>query len=239
MVSGDAVRLGAFAVHPADQRQGLGSSMLKRALEAMQAAGATSVRTEAFVDSRNVAACNCLEKAGYAMRNPEQQSIVMQIDMTRYQPLPVELPAGYRLESLRLEWVEQWTAVKNRVFESGSGPEWFNSTFGSRWDFELTGWHALFCGEEMIGIAAADLHRDPARPERYSGCQIEYVGLYAEHRGKRLGEMLMAACLNYTKSKHVQPCQLITQPFRQPAVKLYERLGFHKVRENRIYERLI
>lgn len=238
-VTGDEASLGAFATHPAYQRQGLGSANLTAALEAMRATGAATVRTASFVDSRNLAACACLEKAGFTVRDPEHQNIVLQIDMDRYQPLPIELPPAYRIEPLRLEWLEAWMTVRNRVFESSGGPDWFHSVFASRWDFEPQGWHVLFHGDEMIGIAGADLHRDPAHPEAYSGSQIEYVAVYSEHRGLRLGEMLVATCLNYTKRLGVKPCQLITQPFRVAAIKLYERLGFRKVRDNRVYERLL
>lgn len=238
-VKGDQASLGAFATHPAYQRQGLGSASLTAALEAMRATGAATVRTASFVDSRNLAACACLEKAGFTVHDPEHQNIVLQIDMDRYQPLPIELPPGYRIEALRLEWLEAWMTVKNRVFESSGGPDWFHSVFANRWDFEPQGWHVLFQGDEMIGIAGADLHRDPAHPEAYSGSQIEYVAVYPEHRGLRLGEMLVATCLNHTKRLGVKPCQLITQPFRVAAIKLYERLGFRLVRENRVYERLL
>ncbi|MEN6548481.1 MAG: GNAT family N-acetyltransferase [Armatimonadia bacterium] len=238
-VTGDEASIGAFVTHPDYQRQGLGSANLATALEAMRATSAATVRTASFVDSRNLAACDCLERAGFTVRDPEHQNIVMQIEMDAYQPLPVELPPGYRIESLRLEWLEAWMTVKNRVFESSGGPDWFRSVFADRWDFEPQGWHVLFHGDEMIGTAGADLHRDPAHPNRYSGCQIEYVAVYSEHRGLRLGEMLVGACLNYAKRLGVKPCQLITQPFRVPAIKLYERLGFRKVRENRTYERLL
>lgn len=238
-VTGAEGRVGAFATDPAHRRQGLGGTLLANTLEMMRSAGATTASTVSFVDSRNLAGCGCLERAGFTVRDPEHQNIVLQVDMDQYEPLSVELPPGYRIESLRLEWLEDWMTVKNRVFESAGEAAWFTSVFASRWDFEPEGWHVLFHGDEMVGTAGADLHRDPASPDRYSGCQIEYVALYPEHRGKRLGEMLMAACLNYTKRLGVKPCQLITQPFRKPAIKLYERLGFRKARENRIYERLL
>jgi ribosomal protein S18 acetylase RimI-like enzyme len=227
----------AFATHPDCRRQGLGSKCLQDALQYLREGGRKCMQTSTFIDSRVTSACTFLEHHGFTVRNPDGQNIVMQFDMDRYEPQPVELPDGYRIASLRLDRLQDWIAVKDGVFESTTTPDWFMTTFGNRPDFDPTGWHILYCGDEPVGIAGADLFRDPARPQHYSGCQIEYVGVLDTHRGKRLGEMLMRTCLNYTKHHGVQPCQLITQPFRQGAVPLYEKLGFRLVRENRIYER--
>lgn len=244
VVSGVAVNPGRdgtgylafFATHPDYRRQGLASECLQRALDFLKSRGAAKVQTSPFVDSRLTAACAFLEHHGFVVHDPDHQNMVMQIDMSSYEPEPIALPEGYRIEALRPEWVPQYLQVKDRVFGGTSPDDWFEKTFSHRWDFEWDGWMTLWQGDEMIGISGADLFRDPAHPECYSGAQIEYVGVVDGHRGLRLGEIIVRACLDYIKARDL-PCQLITQRFRVPAVTLYEKLGFRFQRENRTYEK--
>lgn len=226
-----------FATDPGHRRKGHASACLQRAEDQLRSLGCTSLKTASFVDSRVSSAWGFLEHHGFIFREPQQQSIVMQIDMNQYEPQPVVLPAGYGFRALRRDDLTDWLHVKNEVFESSSDVAWFMTTFGNRPGFDPAGWRLLYCQDEVAGLAAADFHRDPDDLSIISGCQIEYVGMLEEHRGKKLGEALMVECLNYTKQHGVVPCQLITQPFRTAAVSLYEKLGFRKVRENRLYEK--
>jgi ribosomal protein S18 acetylase RimI-like enzyme len=228
--------LSCLATHPAYRRQGLATDCLNRALACFKGLGVARVQTDGLTDSRVTSSCGFLEARGFAVREPDRQNVVMQIDMDQYEPVPIVLREGFRIESLRPEWVPLWLQAKDRVFGGTTASDWFEKTFSHRWDFEWDGWLTLWQGEEMIGMSGADLSRDPDHRETYSGAQIEYVGVAEGFRGLRLGEMLVRACLNYVKDLHVKPCQLITQPFRVPAVTLYERLGFRLVRENRTYE---
>ena len=159
----------------------------------------------------------------------------MQIALEAYQVRDVQLPADYSFVTLTPELVPDWCAVKDGVFGGETPPEWFERSFANRWDFDPEGWFLLDCAGEKVGISGADIFRDPAAPSRLTGCQIEYVGVLPEHRGKRLGEALVIHCLNHAKRLQAAPCQLITQEFRVPAVTLYQSLGFRRVRENRIY----
>ena len=227
-----------FATHPDHRRQGLASDCLQRGLDLLSSRGVTQVQTGHFIDSRVTSACAFLEHHGFTVRDPEHQNIVMQIDMDQYQPEPIVLPEGYHIETLRPEWIPQYLEAKDRVFGGTTAGDWFEKTFSHRWDFEWDGWMTLWRGDEMIGMSGADLFRDPAHPERYCGAQIEYVGVVEGHRGLRLGEMIVRACLDYIKERGV-PCQLITQIFRTPAVALYEKLGFRHMRQNRTYERTL
>lgn len=236
-VEGQQASLGWFATQPDHRRKGHAAGCLQHALQYAREQGATQVQTHSFIDSRLTAACAFLEHHGFTVRDPDHQNMVMQIDIDQYSPRPFELPEDYAIRSLRMEHLDHWLKVKDGVFDSTTTPEWFMDTFGSRFDFDPTGWLLLYYRDEPVGIAGADFHRDPARPDVISGCQIEYVGVLDEHRGRRLGEALMLACLDYTKRHDVQPCQLITQRFRTAAVTLYEKLGFRWQRDNRTYEK--
>lgn len=228
-------QLGWFGTHPDYRRQGRASECLRRALAWLREREVSEFQTADFVDSRLSDACAFLEAHGFQWRDSDQQNMVMQIDLASYTPRPITLPPGYSFVTLTTALVPAWCAVKDAVFGGKTEPEWFDQTFGRRWDFDPTGWFLLEYRGEMVGISGADIFRDPSDPSRLTGCQIEYVGVLAEHRGKRLGEALVAHCLNYAKALDARPCQLITQPFRVPAVTLYQSLGFRIVRHNRTY----
>jgi ribosomal protein S18 acetylase RimI-like enzyme len=239
MATADADGLGhlsCLATHPDHRRQGLATDCLSRALSFLKRQGVTRIETGYFTDSRVASACSFWEARGFSVRDAEHQNIVMQIDMDLYEPVPISLPEGFRIETLRPEMIPQYLQAKDRVFGGTTAPDWFEKTFSHRWDFDWDGWKTLWHRDEMIGMSGADLFRDPDNLETYSGAQIEYVGVAEGFRGLRLGEMIVRACLNHIKAREVKPCQLITQPFRVPAITLYQRLGFRHVRENRTYE---
>jgi len=232
-------RIGWFGTHPDCRRQGYASSCLGTALQFLRQRAVREVQTLEFVDSRLECACAFLESAGFVCRDPHKQNMVMQIDLQHYTPRPVDLPPPYSIVSLRDDLVPGWCEVKDGVFGGSTEPEWFRRAFMRRWDFSSDGWFLLTCEGHAVGIAAADLFRYPNDPDRISGCQIEWVGVLPQHRGRRLGEALVTHCLNYAHAHQAWPCQLITQEFRVPAVRLYEALGFGRVRENRTYSLIL
>jgi ribosomal protein S18 acetylase RimI-like enzyme len=235
-VSGDSHgEIGWFGTHPAHRRRGYGSRCLQAGLSFLLAHGVREVRTAGIIDSRLPAQCAFLEANAFEHRDADRENMVMQTALEAYQLRDVQLPAGYSFVTLTPELIADWGAVKDGVFGGETPPEWFQETFAHRWDFDPEGWFLLDHEGQKVGISGADIFRDAADHSRITGCQIEYVGVLAEHRGKRLGEALVAHCLNYAKRLDAAPCQLITQEFRVPAVTLYESLGFRRVRQNRIY----
>jgi ribosomal protein S18 acetylase RimI-like enzyme len=234
-VDEEVAQIGWLATHPAVRRQGLARQGVQYLLEELRTRGLKVVRTT-MVDSRLSNLCAFWEAMGFTVQDPHGQNIVMKADLAACPPPPLpSLPAPYALRPLKPSDVPVWLEVKNRVFESHSEAGWFEATFSSRWDFDWDGWLVITRDDEIVGIAAADYHRDPARPETVSGAHIEYVGVLPECRGLRLGETLMMACLQHILNRGLTECTLITQPFRVPAIRLYERLGFRLQRENRIY----
>lgn len=235
-VTADATgEIGWCATHPEYRARGHAGRCLDAGLRFLEARGVKTVRTAAFVDSRLATSCRFLEEHGFEWRDGDKQNMVMQVDLAAYEPRPVELPPGYSIVSMTRELVPAWGEVRDGVFGGNTPPGWFEKAFGDRWDFDPSGWFLLDYEGTKVGISAADTFRDPADTSRLTGTQIEWVGVLPTHRGKRLGEALVIHCMNYAKTLNAAPLQLITQPFRVPAVTLYESLGFRIVRHNRTY----
>ena len=58
---------------------------------------------------------------------------------------------------------------------------------------------------------------------------LDWIGVSAEHRGKRLGEYISVRCLKSLVDRGEGYCTLWTQPSRVAAIRLYERLGFVQI----------
>ena len=155
--------------------------------------------------------------------------------MDAWEPRVPELPEGYRIVRFQDGDEQAWADVQKAVFDGDGTEEWFRRRFRDRPNFDPGGWLFLERNGERVGITGAIVwFRDEAMTQP-SGSLIEWVGVLPAERGKRLGEALMVAALNYLKGRDVYPNCLVTQYFRKPAVALYEKLGFRTVREWRTY----
>ena len=224
-----------IATHPEFGRRGLAAACLEAGEGALRQAGAETAKPVGVVDSRWASGCAFLEKAGYAVKQPDHDSITMLIDINSWVPREVRVAPGYEIVNVVEDDLEDWTACRNEVFNTNVGVEWFRDHFMSRHDFTFVGWHAARHEGRIVGIAGAQIIRDQREPDNILGCMLEYVAVREQHRRKGLAEGLMVACLNHAKALNAEPVMLITQPFRVPAVRLYEKLGFKKIAELRQY----
>lgn len=203
---------------------GYGSRLLRAMEDALRAGGMKRVVTEPF-DTRCPQRTRFLELKGYRVIDPERESIIMLLQPEGHIAREVVLPDDtYSIETWRDEYLDDWVEVKNAVFEQASERSLFLDQFRSRHDFDPEGWMFLRHGDRFIGITGAMVCRET--DGRLRGGVIEWVGVRPEYRGKKLGEALVIAGLNYFVQRDIAPVTLITQPFRKPAVALYEKLGF-------------
>jgi mycothiol synthase len=222
--SGDTCGWWRIATHPAHRRQGLASVCVEAGERALRESGQQSLQTEAVVDSRWEAAGALFEALGYELEDPERRNITMVAE--EWSPREVQLPDGYALDTLAEADLEEWTQVRNAVFGSEHGVEWFRGRFMEREEWDPSGWFVVRNQGRIVGIASGICVDQDWAGERMRGGQIEWVGVLEDHRGLHLGEELMVACLNHIAERQSLPALLITQPFRVPAVGLYEKLGF-------------
>lgn len=75
----------------------------------------------------------------------------------------------------------------------------------------------------IIGTAAAwvETERDPGVG------YLHMVGLLPEHRGHRLGALLTVEAIRYSCHEGYHAQRLLTDDFREPAVRLYLDLGYY------------
>lgn len=234
---GEAKGWWCIATHPDFGRRGLASACLEAAEKALRQAGAEVAKPTGVVDSRWRAGCAFLERAGYVVEQPDRDSITMQLDINSWVPRQVRAAPGYEIVNVVEDDLEDWIACRNEVFNTDARVQWFRDHFMSRHDFTFAGWHAAKHEGKIVGTAGAQIIRDEREPDNILGCMIEYVAVMEEHRKQGLAEWLMVACLNHAKALDAQPVMLITQPFRVPAVRLYEKLGFETIAELRRYEK--
>ncbi|GEM_PF-1583489 len=216
-----------IATLPSHRRQGLARACMEAGESAAAMAGIEVLQTWAVVDSRWEAAGGLLSSLGYELEDPERRNITMVAES--WTPRPLTLPEGYELQTLRIEDLPEWMEVRNAVFGGDAGTEWFEQRFLNRPDFDPETWFTLRQEGRIIGIASALCIEHERDPEMLRGGQIEWVGVLDSHRGKHLGEELVAACLNAIAERGFLPALLLTQPYRVPAVTLYEKLGFRTV----------
>jgi mycothiol synthase len=219
------------------RRQGLATACLQALADWGRSQGADRVRV-GEVDSRLRAVCGYLEAQGFACREPENLPITMEADASAYQPLPLELPPGYRLVTFRPgEDEAPWADLRNEIFgEPLWTPEQFIERFESKPYFDPQGW--VFVENEAgkkVAFSGIVIARDESG--RVTGAQIEWVGALPECRGLKLGQAVVVACLNYVAQFEPGLLILVTQYFRGPAIGLYEKLGFRMAKEWRVYEK--
>lgn len=209
------------------RREGLARRCVEVGESALRASGEEVMRTTGVVDSRWEAAGALLRACGYELEDPERRNITMRAEGLREERTPVA--EGYELTTFTGDDLPGLMACREAVFGGDHGPEWFRDRFMSRSDFDGAGWHLAKHEGQVVGMAGALGIEHERAPRRLRGGQIEYVGVLEEHRRRGLARALMTACVSYLTARGFDSATLITQPFRVPAIRLYESLGFRTI----------
>ncbi len=221
---GDGVGWWRIATEKSYRRQGLASECISRGEDELAGMSAGKIGTSEVVDSRWTAAAGLFEALGYELRDPQERNITMMAET--WEPRRPQIAEGYEIDTLREDDIDEWTDVRNAIFPGDWEPDWFVRHFSSRPDFDPEGWFLARRDGRIVGMTGGLVIEYRPNSERLRGGQIEYVGVLEEHRRARLGEALMTVCMNYLADRGGLPTMLLTQPFRVPAIRLYEKLGF-------------
>lgn len=85
-------------------------------------------------------------------------------------------------------------------------------------------------GDEIIGLASLIIYRVPTGVRAY----IEDVVVDKQARGRRIGEALTRACLEWAKEAGAPQAMLTCNPGRSAANRMYQRMGF-ELRKTNVY----
>ncbi len=216
-----------IATAPEHRGRGLASRCMAAGEEAARRVADGAVAQVEMLDSRWEGAKEMLTGRGYSLRDPGQRNITMLArDWSRR---ALDLSEEYALDTLVEDDLSEWMEVRNEIFPGEREASWFRERFMSRSDWDLSGWYVARHGGRIVGMAGVVCVEEDRDAHRPRGAQIEWVGVLQEHRGKHLGEKLVVACMNHAAERDFLPVILLTQPFRVPAVRLYEKLGFRTI----------
>jgi len=221
------------AVQPEFRRRGIGSALLDWCAYQARGRGCRELLVERWVDSRNRSLCALLTANGFRQHLRGQMNVTM---CARLQPQRLEepdLPRGCSVTTFSPGDEPEWVRLKNAIFGSHTTEEWFAGNYTSREDFLPEGWFFAVHRGRKVGIANVLLHAHPT--EGPVAGSLEWVGASREVRGKGIGRALVAACMRRLYEWGLDDALLLTQYFREPAVKLYRSLGFRVAREHRMY----
>jgi len=143
---------------------------------------------------------------------------------------PVAVPDGYRLRSYRAGDEQAWVDLINAAFSTEKRT--FDPLVRESFEREFP----LSHGESREWILLAERTPDGALAGTTTAWEAEFEGrrmglvhwvaVDPAHRGRRLGEALLAAALHAMKARGHTEAFLNTNTALATAVQLYERLGF-------------
>jgi len=155
----------------------------------------------------------------------EENILMMREDLEDLEP--ILLPEGYELKTFAWGDEEKWVELMRSIFpESDWTVEKFKETFASQPQFDPDGLFFIIKEGEYVATALGWFD-EPAKGDIG---RVHWVGVKEEHRGKGLGRAVVLAVLHYLKENGSQKVILDTQEYRKPAIRLYESLGFKRVR---------
>ncbi len=167
---------------------------------------------------------------------------LMEVDLSRAQFSPLELPPGYQLLGWQDSLLETHASVKFRCFHEEIDAHVFPSLG-----------HPEGCRRLMRDIAQGEgflagatwllAYTDPQRGRTdYCGTiqgvcgfgekkgSVQNFGVVPEHRGQGLGTVLLQKCLEGFLAAGILRVTLEVTAKNQDAQRLYQRLGFRRLR---------
>jgi mycothiol synthase len=211
-----------FVVHPSFRRQGVGRTLLSRALAAARDQGATRMDLWAYNDTH--ASQRIAGQFGFT---PARRLLHLHRHM-RGVPAPVTVP-GASLRPVRPGVDDEaWLALNNRIFaghpENGEwtlddlrarmAQPWFDA--GDVLLLEVDGALAGFCWLKV----------EERENEGRVG-EIYVIGIAPEQRGRGLARYLLASALQRLRTRAADVAAIYVDESNEAAVALDETSGFH------------
>ena len=224
-------------VHPAYQKQGIGTYLLKAAEERAYAyiplaPDGARVALRGWIGSANTVAQRLLEKNGFT---PIRNFWRMGIELQETPPL-AQWAEGITVRTLQTGMEHALYEADDEAFQDHWGyistdfAEWSHWAFGGE-HFEPALWFLAMDGKE---IAAFALCAD----EQESGGWVHVLGVRRPWRRKGLGLALLHHAFGEFYRRNIHNVYLgVDAQSLTGATRLYERAGMHVVRQSTTYEK--
>lgn len=92
-------------------------------------------------------------------------------------------------------------------------------------------WFRIVAAQRTVGVLLLATDEEPVQ------WQLVYLGLIPSMRGRGLGTCVLAEAFRWAARQRVQAMQLIVDVRNHPALRLYQRFGFHTVEERALWMR--
>lgn len=165
----------------------------------------------------------------------------MEIDLGQAMPKPAELPPGYELISWRPDLLEAHAETKYQSFRTEIDANVFPCLGDREGCLRLMREISRKEGFLPVSTWLARYQGPTMREAEYCGtvqgiCDrqgqgaIQNLGITAEHRGRRIGSRLLHAALEGFQRAGLRHAYLEVTAHNAGAIRLYQRVGFRKVR---------
>lgn len=126
---------------------------------------------------------------------------------------------------LNYEWIKEYFEIEDHDREMLDDPQEYIINKGGQIFF-------AFQGDFVVGTVALIKEAD-------NSFELAKMAVSPNYRGKKIGEKLMTACLEYSKEVGVKKVFLLSNTKLIPALSLYKKFGFIEVPldPNNLYKR--
>lgn len=210
-----------IVVHPEYRRKGIGSMLLKRAIEHAHNESATRIDLWAYNDST---------ASKHMARAFSFKEVRRLLHMHRHpgEPPQPAAPEGASLRTFRSGEDEMLVRLNNRIFEghpeqgawtledfrARAQQKWFNPT-----DILVLQVHGVPAGFCWVKV-------EERGTEGRVG-EIYVIGTTPEYRGRGLGRFLLSKALQHLSSRRINAVAVYVDESNAAAVRLYESFDFH------------
>ncbi|MEN1681276.1 MAG: GNAT family N-acetyltransferase [Planctomycetota bacterium] len=164
----------------------------------------------------------------------------MECDLTRRRPPTLVMPPGYRLVAWRDDLLAEHAETKYQAFRSEIDSQVFECLAGRETCLDLMQQIVSRPGFLPEATWLVEFTGVAHRPEYCGGIQgvkatprnggIQNVGVIAEHRGRGLGKLLVAAAVLGFRQAGLRKVYLEVTAENHAALRLYAGLGFRNVK---------
>jgi mycothiol synthase len=228
----------SLIVDPAHRGAGVGDALVQRAVESLAGRGGPPSRLQLWIFGAGECADRFATDLGFASERELRQ---MRVALPLPEPDP-RWPEGVTVRSFVPGHDDAtWLEVNNRSFaadpdQSGWDQAMLDERMQESW-FDPTGFLLAFDGRGLAGFCWTKVHAaDPPREPEPLG-EIYVIGADPERQGLGLGRGLVVAGLAALHERGIRTGMLFVDAANEPAVRLYEKLGFTTARVDRAYGR--